>query len=1319
MYLMNVPPFAATHTEWRTCGPPPDFSLHGLHSSDSELSTGDAHIQDKVQMIIKSLRSTQSSIDMGDEIEGNAPQGQEVHLEACKFGMGPLVGSKSSTGSGTETQQTQSVFPVKSESQDSDSDDSVDRGIEEAILEYLKEKDGHKRNEEPSTNILQPSKVHRKNTPAPEICKQHSDSNIVLSASNQFSKIPEVETPMAPVQSAVTKDNSINPTTFKENPVKKMEKSMTTKSVLSKEPKNVMENDFDKKVKDPVPVKKERDSLDSSSDDGIEEAIQKYQLEKKDKEIGSKDACNSFTSQDLTDSSSDDGIEEAIRCYQLEQLKEKSVLKPFLLNQRPSIKSPIQSLCSTNTEKINKLKSKKKSKNKNLQSGPPLSSVLLPRSTLFGSSNSNGNGTLLLKEEPFNSHSPTTTKTTSAELLCAEAILDISKAVMPAAFSATVSIDSFNTNETLSAPSTTVDGSSDSSIDSEDGIEQEIRMFLEQKAQMQKQPQTTAALTSLPASLNEPDKAKGKPESVQKKVLTLSLTQRRKLKSQDCKKPATSPKRKSELTLKEDGEGSSSLVSYQMELSPSSVEFDKTERGGDKSSSLDSDEDLDTAIKDLLKTKRKLKRKTRDLKLKSRKCLKDPEPCDIIPTKKQKLNPVSNKVVLKKAPIKNKEMSEKTKVSRKSTSPQNQNIKRKDDGGVGETDQLKGTGSGKVLLYTHESAVQGTEDSSSVDSDDSIEQEIRKFLAEKAKVTPTETKNKDGDQPIYGSIGKQLPEKATKVESQLAEIPTPENTRLPDVQSKLCEDGLSSMTPLTIGTTCHPSLLSRSPSLLQHTDGVVNREELRPTIGSANARFNANLEKARARPATSPNVVLPFSDAMKWRQSLGLPITNTRPVFPSQPSSTATSSSMNEMASAAAAATPFHRARINPKPHTPVSLWTFARSSQPVSPIRHYPETPVNTMSSSVLNPFSATKQSLGRSPMTGFSSGSLRAQKPLSVQAERENHLAPPSEQDQGAFTRLDPTRRSCQVWVQGRPISEGREEELTSRENEGREEIATAEKAVQIVKMEVEDFVDETDCELDERQDAEKTQGVSSIGEEHHVSQEIQKGAPLKERILNQPLETEDFFRLSELFSLKDLFDARVHLGHKKGCRHRLMQPYLFGCRLDQDIIDLDQTVEHLQLALNFTAHIAYRGGIILFVSRRRQFSHLVESTARECGEYAHTRYWQGGLLTNAPIQYGPGVRLPDLVVFLSTLNNVFQQHVGVRDAAKMNIPTVGVVDSNCNPSLLTYPVPGNDDTPVAMELYCRLFKMTVNRAKDKRRQMELLQGLMTAPAPPAHSS
>ncbi|XP_069603581.1 small ribosomal subunit protein uS2m isoform X2 [Ranitomeya imitator] len=212
----------------------------------------------------------------------------------------------------------------------------------------------------------------------------------------------------------------------------------------------------------------------------------------------------------------------------------------------------------------------------------------------------------------------------------------------------------------------------------------------------------------------------------------------------------------------------------------------------------------------------------------------------------------------------------------------------------------------------------------------------------------------------------------------------------------------------------------------------------------------------------------------------------------------------------------------------------------------------------------------------------------------------------------------------------------------------------------------------------------------------------------LVSEPLKHPDFFNVKELLSIRALFDARVHLGHKKGCRHRLMESYIFGCRLDQDIIDLNQTLEHLQLALNFTAHVAYRNGIILFISRNRQFGHIVETLAEECGEYAHTRFWRGGLLTNAHIQYSPGVRLPDLIVFLGTLTTVFEQHVAIRDAAKMNIPTVGIVDTNCNPSLISYPVPGNDDSPSAMELYCQLFKMTITRAKAKRKQMEILYGL-----------
>ncbi|XP_074150176.1 small ribosomal subunit protein uS2m [Sminthopsis crassicaudata] len=221
------------------------------------------------------------------------------------------------------------------------------------------------------------------------------------------------------------------------------------------------------------------------------------------------------------------------------------------------------------------------------------------------------------------------------------------------------------------------------------------------------------------------------------------------------------------------------------------------------------------------------------------------------------------------------------------------------------------------------------------------------------------------------------------------------------------------------------------------------------------------------------------------------------------------------------------------------------------------------------------------------------------------------------------------------------------------------------------------------------------------------VQQGdhSDLHDKILIEPLKHADFFNIKELFSIKTLFDARVHLGHKKGCRHRFMEPYIFGTRLDQDIIDLDQTVKHLQLALNFTAHMAYRKGIILFVSRNRQFTHLIEKMALNCEEYAHTRYFKGGLLTNAPVQFGPAVRLPDLIVFFHTLNNVFEPHVAVRDAAKMNIPTVGIVDTNCNPCLISYPIPGNDDSPDSIKLFCHLFETTIKRAKAKRKQMEFL--------------
>lgn len=203
------------------------------------------------------------------------------------------------------------------------------------------------------------------------------------------------------------------------------------------------------------------------------------------------------------------------------------------------------------------------------------------------------------------------------------------------------------------------------------------------------------------------------------------------------------------------------------------------------------------------------------------------------------------------------------------------------------------------------------------------------------------------------------------------------------------------------------------------------------------------------------------------------------------------------------------------------------------------------------------------------------------------------------------------------------------------------------------------------------------------------------------DEVLKNPDYFNIHNLFTVKDLFDARVHYGHKEGSLDEHMLSYIYGSRLGHVIFDLDKTAEYLRQALNVTAHIAYRGGIILFFLRGAQNSWIVEKTAQECGEYAHTRIWRGGIFTNANMQFGAVTRLPDLCIFLNTLNNVLLQHTAVRDSAKMGIVTVGIVDSNCNPNLITYPVPGNDDTPVAVELYCKLFKAAILRGKQKRKE------------------
>lgn len=157
-----------------------------------------------------------------------------------------------------------------------------------------------------------------------------------------------------------------------------------------------------------------------------------------------------------------------------------------------------------------------------------------------------------------------------------------------------------------------------------------------------------------------------------------------------------------------------------------------------------------------------------------------------------------------------------------------------------------------------------------------------------------------------------------------------------------------------------------------------------------------------------------------------------------------------------------------------------------------------------------------------------------------------------------------------------------------------------------------------------------------------------------IRNPLRFPDYFGVSNLFRLKDLFDAKVHYGHKEGTLHPNMKPYIFGSRLGHIIIDLDKTTELLQDALNFTAHIAYRGGIILFVSHYPQHTLTVEKAAKEAGEYAHAREWDFHLLTNSEKVYNGVTRLPDLIIMVSTLNPQMQvkRHKSITKSITKNL-------------------------------------------------------------------
>lgn len=233
--------------------------------------------------------------------------------------------------------------------------------------------------------------------------------------------------------------------------------------------------------------------------------------------------------------------------------------------------------------------------------------------------------------------------------------------------------------------------------------------------------------------------------------------------------------------------------------------------------------------------------------------------------------------------------------------------------------------------------------------------------------------------------------------------------------------------------------------------------------------------------------------------------------------------------------------------------------------------------------------------------------------------------------------------------------------------------------------------------------TESNSKISNIQEANLDNSKSELRREDVL--PLSEEDkkdFFRLDSLFTVEDLVKARVHFGHKENTLNPHMRPYIFGKRLGVLIIDMNHTERMLKNALNVTAETAYRGGVILFFHNSRQSSHFVEDAAKECGEYAYCRRWRDKVFTDSTKLFGTITRLPDLNVFMTTLEMSMITHRAIVMSAKMMIPTIGICDTNSDPTLVTYPVPGNDDTPDSIEFYAKLFKTAVLKGKQKKKEV-----------------
>ncbi len=211
----------------------------------------------------------------------------------------------------------------------------------------------------------------------------------------------------------------------------------------------------------------------------------------------------------------------------------------------------------------------------------------------------------------------------------------------------------------------------------------------------------------------------------------------------------------------------------------------------------------------------------------------------------------------------------------------------------------------------------------------------------------------------------------------------------------------------------------------------------------------------------------------------------------------------------------------------------------------------------------------------------------------------------------------------------------------------------------------------------------------------------------------------------TMRQMLEAGVHFGHQTRYWNPKMSPYIFGARGKIHIINLEKTVPLFNDAMNFISSIAQKRGIILFLGTKRSAREAIKDEAERCGMPYMNQRWLGGTLTNfATVKKSVsrlkeleaaetdgtfeklvkhevltmqrerekkmaslgGIkemnRLPDAIFVI----DIGHEDIAIKEAKKLGIPVIAVVDTNYNPELVDYAIPGNDDAIRAVQLYAR---------------------------------